>query len=87
MARILEPYGDAQEALDLYTLALQECSQREDVHRAIIRLHLQLGRVDRARDQYQILDRDLYKQLGIKPSQESLELLREIEAGRSKASQ
>jgi DNA-binding SARP family transcriptional activator len=78
MARILEGRGEAMEALDLYNLSLSECPQREDVYRAIIRLYLQLGRVDRAREQYHLLETSLYQKLGIKPSPESLALLNDI---------
>lgn len=86
MARILEQRGERQETVDLYTQAINEYPQREDVHRAIIRLYLQLGRVDRAREQYRVLDRNLYQQLGITPTRESLELLRSIESAGAKPS-
>lgn len=83
MARILEERGEQETAIELYAQAVEECPQREDIHRAIIRLYLQLGQRDRAREQYRILDRELYQRLGIPPSRESLDLLREIEDGTS----
>lgn len=87
MARILEQRGEAEAALDLYARAVEECPQREDVHRAIIHLHLQLGNIDRAREQYELLDSALYRALGISPTPASLELLREIDARGGKSSQ
>jgi DNA-binding SARP family transcriptional activator len=86
MARILERRGEREEAIELYTQAIHECPQREDVHRAIIRLYLQLGRADRAREQYRVLDRELYQRLGISPTRESLDLLHEIDSGSGKSS-
>jgi two-component SAPR family response regulator len=79
LGRILERRGDLEAACQHFMNALRERPEREDIHRAVIRLYLQLGRVQEAQAQYQVLDSDLYQKLGMKPSPESLQLLREIE--------
>ena len=80
MGRILEKRGHLEAACEHFMNALRDRPEREDIHRAVIRLYLQLGRIQAAQAQYQILDNNLYQKLGMKPSPENLQLLREIEA-------
>lgn len=79
LGRLRQKAGDTQEALRLFTLALAERPEREDIHRAVIQLYLQAGRIDDAKRQYHILQREVYERIGIAPSNETLALGEEIE--------
>jgi DNA-binding SARP family transcriptional activator len=80
MARILDRRGQLDEACDSYERALNEHPGREDVHRALIRLMLRQGYLDRAREQYRVIETYLDQQMRIKPSRETLELRDELES-------
>jgi DNA-binding SARP family transcriptional activator len=80
MARILSHRGRLDEACDSYERALVEHPGREDVHRAFIRVLLQQDRLDRAREQYRMIERYLDTHLRIKPSPETIALRDEIDS-------
>ena len=80
MARILSQRGQLDAACDHYERALVELPGREDVHRALIRLLLQQGKLDRAREQYRAIEHYLDRHLGVGPSSETIALRDEIDA-------
>ena len=51
---------------------------QESVHRAVIRLHLRLGRRGAARRQYQVCLDTLQRELGVEPEAETQQLYQEI---------
>lgn len=79
LARIVERRGESERALNLYTKAVAERPEREDLRRSVIRLLLNLKRYDAAREQYALLDEQVFRRQGLKPSQDTLDLLRELE--------
>jgi two-component SAPR family response regulator len=80
LARLSAQRGDFEEAIKFYRRALEIRPDREDIHRDIMRIFLQLGRSSEARDQYSVLDQQVYQRLGIAPSPQSVDLLRELQA-------
>ncbi|HEX2619297.1 MAG TPA: BTAD domain-containing putative transcriptional regulator [Phototrophicaceae bacterium] len=80
MGRIHHRRGDAEKALGYFVRSLKETPEREDIHREVMRLYLQLGMVHDARVQYQRLEETLQKTVGISPSRESREVYEKIEA-------
>jgi DNA-binding SARP family transcriptional activator len=72
--------GDHELALGYYTRALKETPTREDIHREVMSLYLEMGRADAARQQYAYLENVLNDHLKIEPSRESRELLSQVAA-------
>lgn len=66
------------EALGYFLRALHETPEREDIHREVMSLYVELGRPEDAKAQYQRLAAELKDDLGIAPSRESRELYESI---------
>lgn len=77
---IYQRRGDHAAALDLLERALSLRPEREDVHRRVIELHLQLGHMDAAWAAYERLLTRVYAPLGLMPSPQTLELYTRLEA-------
>jgi len=80
MGRIHKRRENREHALGFFVRALKETPEREDIHREVMNLYLQLGMVADARMQYQTLERILRDTLGIGPSRETRELFDTIES-------
>ena len=74
MARLMREDGKLEEALGFFVRAVKETPEREDIHRDIMRLYIEMGMNEDAKKQYKILEDYLKKALKIKPSQETREL-------------
>lgn len=74
MGRISKARGELQPALGYFTRALKETPAREDIHREVMVLYLELDMPDDARAQYQHLEQLLKDQYGISPSKETRQL-------------
>jgi two-component SAPR family response regulator len=80
LGRIYEQNGDKPGALGYYIRALKETPDREDVHRAVMALYLDLGMPGDVKAQYDRLRAILKKKHGIQPSAETQALLAQAEA-------
>lgn len=80
MGRLQRRRGDLQRALGFFTRALKETPAREDVHRDVMNLYLQLDMPAEALRQYRALERLLDEQLRIPPARESRALFEQITA-------
>lgn len=80
MGRIHNRRGDVEKSLGYYVRSLKETPEREDIHREVMKIYLQLGMVHDARVQYQRLEEVLNTTVGISPSRESREVYEKIEA-------
>ncbi|MBZ0307425.1 MAG: bacterial transcriptional activator domain-containing protein, partial [Anaerolineae bacterium] len=74
IARINRSGGKADQALSYFVRATAEKPDREDVHREIMELYAEQGRIDDIAAQYGMLESTLTQRLGINPSQETREL-------------
>ncbi len=77
LARRREAENKLEHALGLYTRALNEIPDREDLHRHVMRLYSQLGRRSEAVDHYQKLVKALEAQ-GREPEEETKQLYSQI---------
>jgi two-component SAPR family response regulator len=78
LGRLNKVKGEAEEALGYFLRALHETPEREDVHREVMMLYNELGRVEDAKAQYKLLEEELKKQFDIPPSRESRELFESL---------
>src|SRR5690606_3210547 len=74
LGRIHQRRNEFEKALGYYVRSLKEAPEREDIHREVMRLYLQLGMVHDARLQYRSLEEILTSTVGISPSKETREL-------------
>ena len=74
LARIYRGQGKSEQALAFFVRATGEKPDREDVHREVMELYAEGGRVNDVKSQYQTLENTLRDRLGINPSQETREL-------------
>ena len=74
MGRINKMRHDDERALGFFTRALRETPEREDIHREVMSLYINLGMPGDARMQYQRLEKMLRETLGISPSRETREI-------------
>lgn len=74
LAQIYRKQSKSEEALAYYVRASGEKPDREDVHRAIMELLKEQGRLDDVKRQFRTVEEILHKRLGIKPSQETRSL-------------
>lgn len=79
MGRIQLRRQDKERALGYFTRTLKEAPEREDIHREVMKLYLQLGMVNDARMQYHRLEEILESTVGVPPSRETREVYEEIE--------
>lgn len=80
LGRIHQRRSEFEKALGYYVRSLKEAPEREDIHREVMRLYLQLGMVHDARLQYRSLEEILTSTVGISPSKETRELYEAVEA-------
>ncbi len=79
MARLKAEEQAWEESLGFYVRALRESPQREDFHRGAMRMYINLGRNADAWQHYLLLEKQLKRSLGVKPSRETQELLSGLE--------
>lgn len=79
LANLQAGRGDWERALGSYIKVLRESPQREDVHRKVIQMYINIGRNDDARQQFNMLERMLKRKFGVAPSDETVALLRALE--------
>ena len=70
--------GEQREAIGLFIRALKETPTREDIHREVIQLYIDLGMPDDARGQYRRLEQMLAEAMDVGPSMETRALLEQI---------
>ncbi len=75
LANLQAGRGEWERALGSYVRVLREAPQREDIHRKVIQMYINMGRNDDARQQYTLLERMLKRRLGVAPSEETQALL------------
>lgn len=73
MARLQSAQENWEEALGYYVRALKETPNREDIHRDVMQVYVNMGRVDDAKSQYKTLEDYLKKSVGVPPSNETQE--------------
>lgn len=69
---------DVYRSLDFFKQAIAEVPQREDVHRTLMSLYLEIYEYDNAYNQYRTLEHMLRTKLQIEPSRETREIYDEI---------
>jgi two-component SAPR family response regulator len=74
LARWQHAHGDKQGAYRYYVQALREAPQREDLHRALMRLYVEMQRPEDARAQYQFLCDYLRSTYSMDPSPDTRNL-------------
>ncbi|MCC6616526.1 MAG: bacterial transcriptional activator domain-containing protein [Anaerolineae bacterium] len=79
IGRIAKRRDEQEKALGLFLRALKEIPDREDIHREVMALYLQIGMVEDARAHYQRLVKHLKDTLNIEPSLETRNLYSLIE--------
>ena len=79
MARLKGDEGAWEASLGFYVRALKEAPQREDFHRGAMQMYINLGRNADAWQHYAILEKQLKRTLGVKPSRETQEMLNGLE--------
>lgn len=82
LARIYKNRNDLHNALGYFLRALAASPQREDLARAIMELYQHLGEPENALDVYERLEMELRQSLGVAPSHPTMELAKNIRAGR-----
>jgi two-component SAPR family response regulator len=80
MGRIYKTRKNPEKALGFFTRSLREMPEREDIHREVMALYLQLGMVRDAQNQFQLVSKILKDSLKIKPSRETRELYKQVES-------
>lgn len=78
LAQIYREQGKAESALSYFIRATGEKPGREDVHREIMKIYAEHGRLDDVARQYKMLETTLKDKLGINPSQETRELYQKL---------
>jgi DNA-binding SARP family transcriptional activator len=78
LARLRSQAGRDEQALGFFLRAVSEQSNREDLHREVMRLYAKLGRRSEAVAHYQQFEADLQATLDIAPSPETRALYDEI---------
>ena len=77
LADLQEQAGNDEVALGLYLRATGEASQREDIHREVIRLYGKLGRRSEAAEHYSKVANEMKRQHGLEPSPETQRIYHE----------
>lgn len=75
MGRICKNRKEFDRALGFFARAVREMPEREDIHREVMSMYINLGKPEEARLQYQRLEKMLHETLGINPSKETREIL------------
>lgn len=79
MARLMAEELAWEESLGFYARALKESPQREDFHRGMMQMYINLGRNADAWQHYSLLEKQLKRTLGVKPSSETQAMLSGLE--------
>ena len=79
MARLKAEEQAWEVSLGFYVRALKESPQREDFHRGAMQMYINLGRNADAWQHYAVLEKQLKRSLGVKPSRETREMLAGLE--------
>lgn len=79
MGRINQHQNELPKAISFYIRALRETPEREDIHREVMQLYIQLGMLEDARRQYQAAEKILGDTLKIPPSAETRQLYESIQ--------
>jgi two-component SAPR family response regulator len=79
VGRIAKKRGEPEKALGLFVRALKETPEREDIHREVMSLYLNIGMVEDAREHYRKLVSYMKETLNIEPSRETRDLYSLIE--------
>lgn len=79
MARLKADEQAWEESLGFYLRALKESPQREDFHRGVMQMYINLGRNADAWQHYTLLERQLKRSLGVKPSRVTQDILSGLE--------
>ncbi len=82
MGRIYQRKNEEQRAIGFFTRALKETPQREDIHRQVMNLYMNMGMLEDAAIQYRKLEQVLNDTLKIAPGRETRELYEALEAKR-----
>lgn len=77
----LEENKEYQKALELAKKIIADDPLNETIYRSIMKLENKLGNTENALEQFEILRQNLQNELDLEPSEETLELLKEIEHG------
>lgn len=80
MGRIAQQRNNPHSALGYFTRALKETPEREDIHRNVMALYMELEMFEDARAQYHRLEQILSETLNIGPSRETRNLYELLEA-------
>lgn len=78
LGNICKRRDDKNEALGFYSRALKETPAREDIQREVMRLYLDLGQPEDARNQFHYLEQYLDQTLGVAPADETRQLYNAI---------
>ncbi len=82
MGRIYVRRNEDQRAIGFFSRSLKETPEREDIHRQVMNLYINMGLLDDAVMQYRKLEQILGDTLKIQPSRETRDLYEQIEAKR-----
>ncbi len=82
MGRIYVRRNEDQRAIGFFSRSLKETPEREDIHRQVMNLYMNMGLLDDAVMQYRKLEQILGDTLKIQPSRETRDLYEQIEAKR-----
>jgi two-component SAPR family response regulator len=80
VGRLHKNRNESEQALGYFMRALKEMPEREDVHRDVMLMYINLGMPGDAKMQYLKLERQLRETLNISPSRETTEILKLIES-------
>jgi len=78
LGRICRDRGDREEALGYFSRTLKEAPEREDIHREMMQLYIDMDMADDARRQYHYLEHTLNEMYKIKPAQETRDLFESL---------
>lgn len=78
LAKIHQKRDENEEALGLFIRSLKEAPEREDIHRKVMQLYIDLGMPEDARNQFDLLRYFLKKKLKMKPTKRTIELYESI---------
>lgn len=78
LARVAQQTGDWFKSIHLAQQILQDDPFREDIHCLLMRAHGALGNKSAVREQFESLRQLLQKELGVEPSEETVDTYREL---------
>jgi two-component SAPR family response regulator len=78
LGRIYRDRSQTEEAFGVFSRAVKETPEREDIHREVMKLYLDMGMPEEARKQYYHLEKLLSEEMGLAPARETRELFESI---------